>query len=106
MNTEFECLKQLDVFGGEEILQLFDDGWDFDAKDDQIRLNGLARLLEILESNEIGEENSSLRIPILCKVQALSTAYKLGLNADGTPKAAKKVKREKGKVKRGMIKTA
>ena len=81
MNIEHNCFDILEPFDAEEIVQLFDSGWNVDAKGDQIRLNGLAMLLTILEENEVAEENSSLAVPLLCKMQALSAAYQLGMNA-------------------------
>jgi hypothetical protein len=86
--TGIKCLEQLEVFGGEEIAQLFDDGWESDAGNDQIKLNGLAMLLMLLEDNEIGDDNSSLRIPLLCKIQALGAAYQLCMKAAMVRKVA------------------
>jgi len=66
--------------GGEEVVLLFDTAFDYSAGKDQKKLNGLAMLLTCLEDGTESDfgENNQLSIPLLCKMQALQAAYKLG----------------------------
>ena len=67
---------------GDEIIKLFDSSFDCSAENNQVKLNGLAMLLNCLENYDEDEDgDSSLHSSLLCKMQALQAAYILGKNS-------------------------
>lgn len=64
----------------DEIGRLFDEPLDadFGAGDDQWKLFGLAVLLGCLEDTQGHPDVDALGPPVLCKLQALEVAYRLG----------------------------
>jgi hypothetical protein len=67
-----------------EILDAFDTAYNIPEdkirEGDQAKINCLALLLTAIEDNADEKGNSTLDVPLICKIQALMAAYQLGKN--------------------------